>query len=1285
MRKKLRPSLQHLKRSARHVGRWMWYLSAGLLAAIAIVFTVARVGLPALVAKKTEIENFLTDKTTYPVRIADLEAYWDGLRPGLQIKGLEIFSSADLTRAMRLEEIRVSLAVLPLVWGELQINSLVVVKPSLALERLADGRFRITGLQPVQIPIKRGDGKLLQWLLSQRRLAIEDGELQWFDQMGERRGAYLSRINLDLRNKGDRHKLAVTVQLPLEVCAECSLVADITGNPTTNKAWQGRVFVRAVGAALDGLPIVIREMLPSQLAGKFDVQLWTDWQNGKLKSAKGGIKVADLKLPLKSINAPLAIKSASAELTWSRKGKESRLDLEDLLLGLHGPVWSAGHLRITKDSDGSALQIDHINIDDITAFLAAIDREDRFFEILKIVRPGGELRDIKLTIDGDGKRLDDYSLEAKLEDITSEPYKKVPGVQGFNARLSARRGRGTLLLANQNVTVSAPHVFRVPLNADISGNLAWEIKNEYVEINGDDLRITSEDGKGDGKLTLRIPFNRTIRPYLKLQAKFSDGNGANAKRYYPINLLTQKTVAWLDESIVGGRVTSVSVVYDGNLASFPFREDNGTFEVRAHVSNGVFNYLPGWPPITNAEVDIQFSGSRMQLNGKHGKIDGLDVEQVVARAEDLRKSGNSNVEVMAKIVGPLEETIRVLRASPKGKESDWKSYLDFGLGAQGSGVIDLTLDIPVAKASAFTMIGNYTIEDGSLELGIAKLKGESINGRVGFDQAGATEGGLQMRMMGGDATVKIARQVNENRHETTLSGEGTFTANGLAKALEWPLVPHVKGDADWKGTMRLHRGRRHLELEAGLERMTSAYPAPLRRPDGIPERLILNADYAGQGERNINFRIGNQIDAKLVFAKQDVGWGLARGTIAVGEEPASSPQAPGLHVSTSTDHINADAWLRVFGFGSKDTSPMPDYLRRFTGTFNSVQLINRRLGALHIDLMREGQGWAGQLKGDAAEGEMRSVPATRRSNGTIDLDLKHLVVHGKERETDDVPIDPRTLPTIGLKVGSLQLTGKELGQLDLRAAHTDLGWRIVRCDLTRPEMTLSAKGSWQVIGGRQKTKLELEVSSSDIGQTLAAYGSSDQMANGTGYLTSKLSWAGSPASIGLSTLSGNVSMSAENGRFLKVQQGAGRLFGLLDLTSVAKFLTLDFGDLFGKGLPFKTLTGEVSIEKGNAYTRNLVLTGSAAQVSVNGRVGLAAEDYDLAVQVTPRLGTNLAVWQLLGPQAAVILLALEKLLEKQIGKGPRITYLIKGLWSEPVITRLQEKPGQQGSDTVDIR
>lgn len=1285
MANKRRPSLQRLKTGTRHVGRWLWYLSVGLLAVVAIVFTIARVGLPALVAKKTEIENFITDKTDHPIRIADLEAHWDGWRPGLQIKGLEIFSSTDLTRAIRLGEVRVSLAVLPLVWGEVQINSLVIVKPSLSLERMVDGRFRITGLQPLQIPTEKGDGKLLKWLLAQRRLAIEDGELQWFDQMGERRGVYLSRINLELRNRGDRHKLGMTVKLPAEVCAECSLIADITGNPTVKKAWQGRVFVRAVDAALDGLPVIIREMLPPQLVGKFDVQLWTNWKNGKLTSAEGGITVADLKLPLKNIDTPLAIRSASAELTWERNGKESQLDLENLELGLHGPVWTAGHLRVSKRSDGSSLQIDHINLDDITAFLATIDRDDKFFEILRAVRPGGELHGIKLAIDGDGKKLDDYSLEAKLQNLSSEPYKKVPGVQGFSGQLSARRGRGTLLLANQDVTVLAPHVFRAALKGNVSGNLAWEIKDEYVEINGDDLRIVSDDVNGDGKLTLRVPFNRTIRPYLKLQAKLSDGNGANAKRYYPINLLTAKTVAWLDESILGGRVTNATVDYDGNLASFPFRQGNGTFEAQAHVSGGTFSYLPGWAPITNAEVDIKFSGSRMQVRGQRGKIDGLDVQQVVARADDLRKSGNSSVEVTAKIVGPLAETMRIMRASPKGELSDWKSYLDFGSGAKGNGVIDLTVDIPVGEASAFTMAGNYTVEDGTLELGIAELKGESISGRVGFDQTGVTEGDLGMRMMGGNAAIQIAKQINKDQPQTILSGSGKFTASGLAKAFEWPLTPHVQGDADWRGRMRIHEGRRDLELEAGLERMTSAYPAPLHRPDSIPERLILNAHYVGQNERNIDFHIGNQVDAKLVFGKQDVGWGLSRGTVAVGGKPASLPQASGLHVTTATDSIDADAWLRVFGFGSKDTSSMPDYLRRFTGEFNSVQLINRRFDALHIDLTREGQGWTGQLKGEAAEGQMRTVAATKRSSGTMDFDLRHLVVHGDQGETDSKPVDPRTLPTIGLEVDALELKGKELGQLDLRAVHTDLGWRIVRCNLTRPEMTLTAKGSWQIFGDRPKTKLELEVSSSDVGRALTAFGSSDQMADGTAYLTSKLSWEGSPASIGRSTLSGNITISAENGRFLKVQQGAGRLFGLLDLTSVVKFLTLDFGDLFGKGLPFKTLTGEVSINKGDAYTRNLFLAGTAAQVSVNGRVGLAAEDYDLAVQVTPRFGTNLAVWQLLGPQGALALLALEKLLKKQIGKGPQITYLIKGRWKEPVITRLKEKPGEQGSDATDIR
>ncbi|NIO39792.1 MAG: hypothetical protein GTO41_06105, partial [Burkholderiales bacterium] len=108
----------------------------------------------------------------------------------------------------------------------------------------------------------------------------------------------------------------------------------------------------------------------------------------------------------------------------------------------------------------------------------------------------------------------------------------------------------------------------------------------------------------------------------------------------------------------------------------------------------------------------------------------------------------------------------------------------------------------------------------------------------------------------------------------------------------------------------------------------------------------------------------------------------------------------------------------------------------------------------------------------------------------------------------------------------------------------------------------------------------------------------------------------------VSTIKGNVALKAEDGRFLRIKQGAGRLFGLLDFSAIGKLLTLDFGALFGKGLPFKSLKGDISLEQGNAHTRNLQMTGPA-QISFNGRMGLAAKDFDLAVQVVPSIGTNI--------------------------------------------------------------
>ncbi|MFQ5993946.1 MAG: YhdP family protein [Acidiferrobacterales bacterium] len=1249
-----------------HVGRWTWYTAAALLAVMAVVFTVARIGLPALAEKRTEIENFISAQSSYPVRIGDLETYWRGLRPGLRIKKLEIFSSSDLTRAVQLAEVRVSLALLPLLWGELQINSLVVVNPSLALERLADGRLRVTGFEPLAMRERSENGKLLPWLLDQKQLIIEDGELQWFDHQAGRQGFYLSKINVNLHNKGNHHELGITADFPQELCTDCSLVLELNGNPATSKVWDGKIFLKAIGIDLARLPAIVRDALPKHVAGKFDLQLWTTWRDGKLLAANGDASVSRLALPIKSLDAPLAVREARARLQWKKRGGFWELNLEDLWLGLSGPAWSAGNVQLKQDPRGRTIEVSRLDIQDVATFLTGLGLKNKYVQTLKVVNPRGKLHGLKLRIDGDGTKPDDFSLQARVDGFVSEPFRKIPGVTGITGQLSARGQAGTFLLDSKNLTLSAPHVFRVPLDfGKVTAHVGWALSSKEVHVIGENVRVNAEDGQGEGQVELRVPLDRSKKPYINLRATFKDGNGAHASRYYPINLLTDKTVAWLDDSLVSGFVTSGQVIYDGNVADFPFRDGNGEFEVVAHVRDGVFSYLPGWVPVTGAEADVRFRNNKMLITGHRGKVGDLDVEQVIVSADDLRKHGESIVKVTATGNGPVPEALSILRNNPIARnKKSWASYFGLGFDVDGHGVLDLRLTIPIRHASAFSLDGEYLVERGTLSFRVPRLRAENVHGTVRFNKDGPTTGTLRGRFLGGNAVVDLEGQGLEGIQDTHLSGRGTFTATGLARALQWPIDDYLKGSSAWAGTMLLRPGFDRLDVQANLRGIESTLPAPLYKPKDESVPLTLVSKRSAPDKRRLSIDAGERIAARLNFTRQEEDWTFVRGVVGVGVGKLKWPLARGLQIKARGRHADADAWLQVLRVGRG--TGMPAFIKRFSAQFDSVFLLNRQCGALRLDLARKGYVWSGAMGGDSLEGQIR---ITERLGGPpdIELDMARLVIREKKPEAGTTLKNPRDLPGVILKAKSLAYKDRKLGALDFEAIPRDLGWQIVRLELTRPETRVSLKGDWLAIGEEQVTELALQINSTNFGETLQAWGVPDRLEGSELEAKSSLSWRGSPLDPVVATLDGNVELLAKNGRLPQIERGAGRLLGVLDFTS--------FGNLsqqFEKGLPFNTAKGSFAIENGDAYTHNSYLKGSAVHISFNGRVGIAARDYDMAMRVVPKFGTNIVLWGVL-PQVGMALLALEKLFEKPVSKSTRMTYVVTGSWDNPTINRLGEK------------
>jgi len=152
-----------------------------------------------------------------------------------------------------------------------------------------------------------------------------------------------------------------------------------------------------------------------------------------------------------------------------------------------------------------------------------------------------------------------------------------------------------------------------------------------------------------------------------------------------------------------------------------------------------------------------------------------------------------------------------------------------------------------------------------------------------------------------------------------------------------------------------------------------------------------------------------------------------------------------------------------------------------------------------------------------------------------------------------------------------------------------------------------------------------------------------------------------------------VAITVKDGVLKDVDPGAaGRVFGLLSVQALPRRLTLDFKDLFGKGFHYERIEGTFTVENGNAYTQDLMLKGDAASLALTGRVGLAAEDYDELVTVTPSVSTTLPIAGALagGPVGAVAGLLAGTVFKDQINRAASYQYTIKGTWAEPVVERV---------------
>jgi uncharacterized protein YhdP len=176
---------------------------------------------------------------------------------------------------------------------------------------------------------------------------------------------------------------------------------------------------------------------------------------------------------------------------------------------------------------------------------------------------------------------------------------------------------------------------------------------------------------------------------------------------------------------------------------------------------------------------------------------------------------------------------------------------------------------------------------------------------------------------------------------------------------------------------------------------------------------------------------------------------------------------------------------------------------------------------------------------------------------------------------------------------------------------------------------------------------------------------------GKANLKGSLAWQGEPTTIDFPTLGGELKLTADDGPFLEIEPGIGKLISLMSLQAIPKRIGLDFRDVFSKGFQFDHIGAEARVEGGTMALREFRMRGSAAEVQMSGSVDLARETQNLHVRVIPGIGdTASTALVFVNPAVGVAAAIAQRVLKNPLGQIFAFEYSVTGSWADPKVAKV---------------
>lgn len=1264
--------------------------TAALLAVLvgAGVSLALHFGASAWVAsERPALERLLSELTEAPARIGQVRLIWEGLEPTIELHDARLLMVESGTAPLRIGGMRLGVDWLPLLRGQISPRSLKVRGLDLRVNEDADGHWRI-GLRERRV---RPELETILRLVARfERIELEAINVQMsaYDR-DQRVSVFIQNADLATERGGWRVHLEA-----LDSARSGRLTADgfVRGMAQAPARWRhswqvtfagSHDFSASVGRLFPtwrGLPAVVGAQL------RLDIQRQGRRSDGSwlvdMQARSRHLRLAHAQ-PLDDVRLDGNMHLHDAGLQWT---------IPRLLA--NGTEQASG-VQLTLGGAGRTLAISAQSIDGtvISPWLRALTEgaAPRLDGTLSAVRATFQQEDA-------GARWRLTGANAGIEAL--EAHGASYAVEGLNGRISMTQDQGRFVIEEAPLVVRLPEQLYTPLRFDqASGVLRWQRQTEAPAswtLAMEQLRLSMGSLQGEGGGTLQL--SEEAAPQLALDVGLMAENVNDAKPFMP-RVWQSGLRDYLARAIESGTVEEGRLRFEAQLQDGFWREPETRFSIALDVEGARMRFQRQWPTLSDISAKVAIDREGLDIKADSATMAGMRLRNARVAIDRFREA-----ELTAELghEASLSAWYALLRETPLAE--NLRGLLE-DTEPDGRARLALNLTLPLRDAGAAVARGEVVLAGADLYVDAIDATVHDIRGSIFFANHAVAGEAIEARLHGRPLTVGLDTEQGIQR----LSAETKVDMGNhksLAKFIPGWLQPHIQGVLPVHARLELRAidGRNALDLRVGTEPLTLNLPVPLSlRPDKTRDAIHIRAQLAEGKVDSLALRW----PGKLRVIQRS---GLTH--VHLGPGGAPQREAPGFHLSGHANRLALAGWLdhvrdmrdaRI----ENVNDPAAQGDARRTG-LASMQLTVSRLLLGPVLLPDLAFQYGLREVGDVltVDGSSRgTVRFNHKGRGGVEARMERLkmlrhtpegegtashAADGGQAATKDIAPDgesedqgpadaqawrPGELPGLDLLVGEILFDDFNFGALDLRLEPRERGVALTKLRLSEGAVSASATGHWhdgKAPGGaeaRSGMQLDAEFSTDAIDPLLTALGYARTLRAERFQAKASLHWNQVDAIARLATAKGDLSVRASNGTLAAVEPGAGRVLGLFNFFALPRRFGLDFRDVTASGLAFDTMSGSFSLGDGDAVTDDLTLNGPSLRVEVEGRIGLAAQDYDQRIRIYPDVSGGMTIGGAVlgGPIGVGLALLAREVFETPIDEATKLSYRLVGPWNDPQI------------------